>query len=89
MDGGSCEATVFCARGLRSSGLALPLAGYHNQPDDRAATGPVAESVLVSDLTSEEALLRSLCEEPPGPADPAWLEPIAAAAASALAEFPL
>jgi len=89
MDGGSCEATVFCARGLRASGLALPLAGYHNQPDDRAVTGPVAESVLVSDLEAEAALLRSLCEEPPGPPDPGWLDAIAAEAASALAGSPM
>ena len=84
MDGGSCEATVFCARGLRASGLALPLAGYHNQPDDRAASGPVAESVLLSDLEAEVALLASLCEEPPGPADPSWLDAIATEAEAAL-----
>jgi endoglucanase len=89
MDGGSCEATVFCARGLRSSGLALPLAGYHNQPDDRSASGPVAESVLVSDLEAEAALLRSLCEEPPGPPDGAWLDAIAGEATSALGASPL
>lgn len=89
MDGGSCEATVFCARRLRSSGLAVALAGYHNQPDDPAAAGPVAESVLVVDLEAEVALLRSLCEEPPGPADRAWLEAIATEAASALAGAPL
>ena len=89
MDGGSCEATVFCARGLRSSGVALPLAGYHNQPDDKAAAGPVAESVLLADLEAEAALLGSLCEEPPGPADPSWLEAIAAEATEALAGAPL
>jgi len=89
MDGGSCEATVFCARGLRSSGLALPLAGYHNQPDDPAASGPAAESVLVVDLEAEVAVLRSLCEEPPGSADRGWLEAIAADATTALAEAPL
>ena len=89
MDGGSCEATVFCARGLRASGLAVALAGYHNQPDDPASAGPVAESVLVVDLEAEVALLQSLCEEPPGPADRAWLEAIAAEAACALAEAPL
>ncbi len=89
MDGGSCEATAFCARGLRSSGLALPLAGYHNQPDDPGSSGPTAESVLVADLEAEVALLRSLCEEPPGPADRRWLEAIAADATSALAAAPL
>jgi putative aminopeptidase FrvX len=89
MDGGSCEATVFCARGLRSSGLALPLAGYHNQPDDKASSGPVAESVLLADLEAEAALLASLCEEPPGPADPGWLDAIAAEATEALRRAPL
>ncbi len=89
MDGGSCEATVFCARGLRSGGLALALAGYHNQPDDRTASGPVAESVLVSDLEGEVALLQSLCEEPPDQLDRSWLEPIAVEAASTLRAFPL
>lgn len=89
MDGGSCEATVFCARGLRSSGLALPLAGYHNQPDDRACSGVVPESVLVADLEAEVALLRSLCQEPPGPADRDWLGSIAADATIALAAAPL
>lgn len=89
MDGGSCEATAFCARGLRSSGLALPLAGYHNQPDDPSSSGPTPESVLVSDLEAEVALLRSLCAEPPGAADRGWLERIAAEATSALAAAPL
>jgi len=89
MDGGSCEATVFCTRGLRSSGLALALAGYHNQPDDRTASGPVAESVLVSDLEAEAALLGSLCDEPPGQLDRSWLAPIAAEAASTLRASPL
>jgi len=89
MDGGSCEATVFCARGLRSSGLALALAGYHNQPDDRAVSGPVAESVLEADLAGEYALLRSLCENPPARLDRSWIETIAAEAAATLAAFPL
>jgi endoglucanase len=89
MDGGSCEATVFCARGLRAGGLALPLAGYHNQPDDRAASGPVAESVLLADLEAAVALLGSLCDEPPGPLERSWLEPIAAEATSTLQAFPL
>lgn len=89
MDGGSCEATVFCARGLRSSGLALPLAGYHNQPDDKSASGPVPESVLVDDLEAEATLLASLCEEPPGPHDQAWLDAIAGDATAALREVPL
>jgi len=31
MDGGTCEATAFCATGYRASGLALALGNYHNQ----------------------------------------------------------
>lgn len=89
MDGGSCEATVFCARGFRSSGLALPLAGYHNQPDDPSAGGVVPESVLVVDLEAEADLLRSLCQDPPGPPDRGWLELLAARATSTLAATPL
>lgn len=89
MDGGSCEASAFCGLGLRSSGLALPLAGYHNQPDDPVTSGPVPESVLVADLMAEAALLRSLCEDPPGPADRGWLDAIAADAAATLAAWPL
>ena len=89
MDGGSCEATVFCARGFRSGGLALPLAGYHNQPDDSSATGAVPESVLVVDLEAEADLLRALCQVPPGPADRGWIEVIAARATSTLAAAPL
>jgi len=89
MDGGSCEATVFCAQGLRSSGLALSLAGYHNQPDDLSCSGPTAESVLVADLEAEADLLISLCEDPPGPADAEWLESVSAQATAALAAAPL
>lgn len=89
MDGGSCEATAFCARGLRSSGLALPLAGYHNQPDDRTASGPVPESVLMADLEAETALLVSLCQDPLAAPDQSWLDTLATEATSLLAGSPL
>lgn len=89
MDGGSCEATVFCARGFRSGGLALALAGYHNQPDDPSAIGAVAESVLVVDLEAEVELLHSLCCDPPGLGDSAWLDAIGADAAATLGASPL
>jgi len=49
----------------------------------------VPESVLVADLEAEAALLRSLCQDPPGPPDRAWLERVAAAATAALSSAPL
>jgi len=61
MDGGTCEATVFCAEGLRSAGLALPLGNYHNQAGlDGGAKKIGAESILASDFASEVKLLLEL-----------------------------
>ena len=64
MDGGTCEATVFCAYGYRSSGLALPLGNYHNQAmgKDGPEIGP--ENVMVSDFVSEIRLLTELAQKP-------------------------
>ena len=62
MDGGSCEATAFCSAGYRSGGLALPLAGYHNQSDEGG--GIVAESVLVADYEAEVTLLLAMAARP-------------------------
>ncbi len=78
MDGGTCEATAFCAAGYRASGLALPLGNYHNALDD-ALGGPGVgpEHVVVDDylagvrLLVELACSPSLLEAPPGP--PPWL----------------
>jgi endoglucanase len=91
MDGGTCEASAFGALGWAASGLALPLSGYHNQPDDPAASGPVPESVLVADLTAEVALLTALCAEPPapGPTPTGWVDELVADAQAKLAEAPL
>jgi endoglucanase len=91
MDGGSCEATVFCAAGLASAGLALPLAGYHNQPDDPAVSGPVPESVDIADYEAEVALLTSLCAEPPtlGPDAGELYARLSAGAREMLASHPL
>ncbi len=74
MDGGSCEATAFCSAGYRSGGLALPLAGYHNQADQ--GNGIVAESVLVADYEAEVTLLLALAARPEALDDdqlPAWV----------------
>ncbi|MEI6234105.1 MAG: hypothetical protein WCT04_13705 [Planctomycetota bacterium] len=65
MDGGTCEATPFCAHGYRASGLALPLGNYHNQAFDTAGNpcmGP--ESVHVEDFRCEIELLVELALHP-------------------------
>ncbi len=89
MDGGSCEATAFCAAGYRASGLALPLGNYHNGgfgPTGDPTVEP--ESVAVSDFHAEVDLLVALASdpdlltEPGGPPD--WLAERAAAAREAL-----
>lgn len=49
MDGGACEATAYCAAGFRSAGLAVPLSGYHNVPDDRRQPGQVPEQISRDD----------------------------------------
>ena len=78
MDGGTCEATAFCAAGYRASGLALPLGNYHNALDDQtsgAGVGP--EHVVVDDylagvqLLVEMACTPALLDAPSGP--PPWL----------------
>ncbi len=79
MDGGTCEATVFCAHGFRSSGVAVPLGNYHNQAFDgkgRAQIGP--ESVNAVDFVNEVQLLVQLALRPEllsraGRKKPAWL----------------
>ncbi len=70
MDGGSCEATAFCAYGFRASGVALPLGNYHNQAqcaDGSKTIGP--ENVVVDDYLGEVRLLVELAQHPE------WLEP--------------
>ena len=65
MDGGTCEATPFCAHGYRASGLALPLGNYHNQAFDangRACVGP--ETVDAADFENEIKLLVELALHP-------------------------
>lgn len=63
MDGGSCEATVFCAAGLRASGLAVPLGNYHNQAGlDGGRKGIGPEHVAVGDFLAEVRLLLELAK---------------------------
>ena len=62
MDSGVCEATAFCAAGYRASGLALPLANYHNAADGGA--GLAAENVHVDDFAAEVRLLLELARRP-------------------------
>ncbi|MBW3547552.1 MAG: hypothetical protein KY452_05385 [Actinobacteria bacterium] len=76
MDGGTCEASVFCACGYEASGLALPLGNYHNGLDRGPGVGP--EHVRVDDyvagvrLATELALSPHLLDD--GADDPgAWL----------------
>jgi endoglucanase len=74
MDGGVCEASAFGAAGWRASGLAVPLANYHNAADDGSGVAP--ESVLTEDFLAEVRLLEALVAEPLELPDgrPAWLE---------------
>ena len=63
MDGGSCEATAFCAAGYRAGGLALPLGNYHNMKGlDGGPKGIGAETVALADYLSEVKLLVRLCQ---------------------------
>jgi endoglucanase len=62
MDGGTCEATAFCAAGYRSSGLALPLGNYHNAADEGLGVAP--EHVHEDDLRAELDLLSALARAP-------------------------
>jgi endoglucanase len=87
MDGGACEATVFCASGFRASGLAVPLGNYHNASDEGAGIAP--EHVVVDDWLAEIALLIELGCHPEllddrGAEPPQWLLDRAEAARAAL-----
>jgi putative aminopeptidase FrvX len=86
MDGGVCEASAFGPAGWRTSGLAVPLANYHNNADDGSGIAP--ESVLVEDFLAEVRLLEALVAEPvelpDGP--PPWLAARTREAQEALSE---
>jgi endoglucanase len=89
MDGGTCEASVFCAHGFRSSGLALPLGNYHNQAfsmKGKPEIGP--ENVHAGDFLAEVQLLTELAQHPEWLAEsrklPEWVAKRAAEARKAL-----
>ncbi len=88
MDGGTCEATVFCAAGYRASGLAMPLGNYHNQAVTRGQKTIGAENVRVEDFVRTIQLLVELALHPDwlatNPKPPKWLEERARAARKAL-----
>jgi len=66
MDGGSCEATAFCAMGYQATCCCLPLGQYHNMCEQ---TGQIArESIAISDF---EGLVRLLTAVVLKKADPA------------------
>jgi endoglucanase len=63
MDGGTCEASAFCAAGYRAGGLALPLENYHNMKGlDGGAKRIGPERIRESDFLSEVKLLLRLVE---------------------------
>ena len=89
MDGGTCEATIFCAYGYQASGLAVPLGNYHNQgftPRGVATIKP--EHVKVADFFNEIQLLLELARNPAWlqekPGLPEWVKVRAANACKAL-----
>jgi endoglucanase len=61
MHGGTCEASVFAARGFSATALAVPLANYHNQTGlDGGRPGLGPERVAVPDFLSLVRLLVEL-----------------------------
>lgn len=62
MDAGSCEATVFCAEGLTTGALALPLGNYHNKGEQ----GLAPEFIHLADAVGLVRLLVRLAQEPGG-----------------------
>lgn len=70
MDGGTCEATVFCAAGFKAAGLALPLGNYHNQAGlDGGRKGLGAENVQVADFQNMVRLMLALAHSEADAAD--------------------
>jgi len=60
MNGGTCEATAFAARGYHTTGIALPLGNYHNRGDD----GTLApETIHPGDLEGALALVLAAVEQ--------------------------
>jgi endoglucanase len=95
MDGGTCEATAFCAAGFRSGGLALPLGNYHNMKGlDGGPRGIGPEFVRISDFVSAIELLVRVGESSGRLTElesrsQAWIEPATRQAREVLAATPL
>lgn len=94
MDGGSCEATPYCAAGFRAGGLALPLGNYHNMSGldgGKRTLGP--ETVALEDYLSMVKLLVALGRRAASlpqleSATGAWMKPLAQEAKKALRRHP-
>ena len=95
MDGGSCEATAFCAAGYRAGGVCVPLGNYHNMAGlDGGRKGIAAEEVRVADFDAEVDLLTRLASDSRRlrsgeRASTAWLKPATNLATRLLAKEPL
>jgi endoglucanase len=90
MDGGTCEATVFCFTGFRAGGLALPLGNYHNQAVTRRGKSIGPETIAIRDFACGVQLLVALAARPklltaPPKGLPKWLKERAAIARRQLA----
>lgn len=64
MDGGTCEATPFCAFGYRATGVCLPMGNYHNQDDSGPTPRVGPETIHADDLANEVKLLVELAKHP-------------------------
>lgn len=64
MDGGTCEATVFCLWGWRAGAVCLPLGNYHNM---NVETGKIdAEYISLDDAEALAATMAELAFASPG-----------------------
>jgi putative aminopeptidase FrvX len=63
MDGGTCEATAFGARGYRTGGICAPVRHYHNM---NKTTGTIqAEQVHLADLQALSSLISGVARHIP------------------------
>lgn len=60
MDGGTCEASVFCQRGFDATGICLALGNYHNVDDQRPRLSP--EYVNLKDFENMVLWFTALAE---------------------------
>jgi len=62
MDGGTCEASLYYAKGYRTAGICLPISGHHNDGMLEGINKPVVEGVHLSDLLAGKDLMVSVIE---------------------------